>query len=198
MPFSQPNKDIDFENLFKQVDRRIDTSFGVSAIMKGIDDTATYANAQVSKQVFAENVVDPLLLRNYTQLTHELNRITGGMGVAITYEFAIPQVVDEVKVQAEADDIRINSILKLEAAGYSTESIIDALKLPNNFKLLRKGNYKPPEIENDKPDVDEGDEVADAPDRRKVGNMGLEEKRTAPAQKHQPTSSHRRSMISSS
>ncbi len=35
------------------------TSFGVSAIMKGIDDTATYANAQVSKQVFAENVVDP-------------------------------------------------------------------------------------------------------------------------------------------
>lgn len=172
VPFSQPNKDIDFENLFKQVDRRIDTSFGVSAIMKGIDDTATYANAQVSKQVFAENVVDPLLLRNYTQLTHELNRITGGMGVAITYEFTIPQVVDEVKVQAEADDIRINSILKLEAAGYSTESIIDALKLPNNFKLLRKGDYKPSEIENDKPDVDEGDEVADAPDRRKVGDTG--------------------------
>ncbi len=40
--------------------------------MKGIDDTATYANAQVPKQVFAENVVDPLLLRNYTRLTHEL------------------------------------------------------------------------------------------------------------------------------
>ena len=32
VPFSQPNKDIDFENLFKQVDRRIDTSFGVSAL----------------------------------------------------------------------------------------------------------------------------------------------------------------------
>ncbi len=68
VPFSQPNKDIGPENLFKQIDRRIDTSFGVSN-MKGIDDTATYANAQVSKQVFAENVVDPLLLRNYTQLT---------------------------------------------------------------------------------------------------------------------------------
>ena len=62
--------------------------------------------------------------------------------------------------------------MKLEAAGYSTESIIDALKLPNNFKLLRKGDYKPPEIENDKPDVDEGDEVADAPDRRKVDDVG--------------------------
>ncbi len=86
------------------------------------------------------------------------------MGIAITYESsAIPQVIDEVKVQvwAEADDIRINSILKLEA-GYSNDSIIDALKLPNNFKLLRKGDYKPLEIENDKPDVDEGDEVADA------------------------------------
>ncbi len=51
----------------------------------------------MSKQVFAENVVDPLLLRNYTQLTHELNRITGGMGIAITYA-RIPQVIDEVKV----------------------------------------------------------------------------------------------------
>ncbi len=35
-------------------------------------------------------------------------------------------------------------ILKLEAAGYSTDSIIDAL-VPNNFKLLRR-DYKPPEI----------------------------------------------------
>ncbi len=75
-------------------------------------------------------------------------------------------------MQAEADDIRINSILKLEAAGYSNDSIIDALKPRNNFKLLRKGDYKPPEIENDKPDADEGDEAADAPGRRKVGSMG--------------------------
>ncbi len=43
-------------------------------------------------------------------------------------------------MQAEADDIRI--ILKLEVAGYSTDSIIDALKLPNNFKLLRKGGLQ--------------------------------------------------------
>ncbi len=34
---------------------------------------------------------------------------------------------------------------------------LDALKFAsNNFKLLRKGDYKPPEmLENDKPDVDE-------------------------------------------
>ncbi len=36
------------------------------------------------------------------------------MGIAITYEFAILQVIDEVKVQAEADDIPINKVsLKL-------------------------------------------------------------------------------------
>ncbi len=141
----------------------------------------TQLYTQVSK-VFAENVVDPLLLRNYTQLTHGLNRITGGMGIAITYEFAIPQVIDEVKVQAEAD-IRINSILKLEAAGYSTDSIIDRWG-PNNFKLLRKGDYKPPEIEDDRPDVDRGREVADAPDRRKVGSMGTRGR----SERHQPKS----------
>ncbi len=58
VPFSQPNKDINSEKLASGVDRRIDDkTFGASAIMKGIDDTATYANAQVSKQVFAINVV---------------------------------------------------------------------------------------------------------------------------------------------
>ncbi len=43
-------------------------------------------------------------------------------------------------------------------------------------------------MRSDKPDVDEGDEVADAPDRRKVGSArdSKGEKRAAPAQKHQP------------
>ncbi len=41
--------------------------------------------------------------------------------------------------------------MKVEAAGYIQVASL-TLKLPNNFKLLRKGD-KPPE--NDKPDVDE-------------------------------------------
>ncbi len=77
----KPNKDIDFENLLKQVDRRIDTSFGVGT-MKGIDDTATYANAQASKQVFARTSLDPLLLRNYTQPDTRVKPNVGGMGIA--------------------------------------------------------------------------------------------------------------------
>ncbi len=99
------NKDIDFENLFNRVDRRIDASFCVGN-HENIDDTATYANAQVSKQVFAENV-DPNL-RSYTQLTHELNRITGSMGI-VCPQFAIPQVIEEVKVRAEADDFGLTA-----------------------------------------------------------------------------------------
>ncbi len=60
------NKDIDSRELIKQVDKWIDTSFGVSAIMKGIDDSHIRQCTGVSRYS-AENVVDPLLLRNYTQ-----------------------------------------------------------------------------------------------------------------------------------
>ncbi len=43
------------ENLFKRVDRRIDTSFGVSAIVKAL---TTQLHTCTVSAVFAENVVD--------------------------------------------------------------------------------------------------------------------------------------------
>ncbi len=106
-----PNKDIDFGNLFKQVDRRIDVIWRVGN-HEGIDDAATYANTGCQKQVFAENVVDPLLLRNYTQLTLRVKPNYWRYGHSYYPQFAIPGSSTRSKVQAEADDIRINSILK--------------------------------------------------------------------------------------
>ncbi len=65
---------------------------------KGIDDTATYANTGVQSR-YSPNVVDPLLLRNYTQLT-QLNRITGGMGIAMPRVRYPAGHVDEVKCRS--------------------------------------------------------------------------------------------------
>lgn len=170
IPFQQSNKDIDFKSLFEQANHRIDQAYGVPAIVKGIDDAATYANAQVAEAGFAKRAVLPLLTRNYAQITHELNRITGGMGIALTFDYEIPAVSDEEKVVAETHVIHANLLNSLELNGYSLDSIVDAFDLPKRIKLLKKGEQAAV-IENDKPEVDEGGEVESSPDPEKIDGV---------------------------
>ncbi len=64
-------------------------------------------------------------------------------------------------MQAEADDIRINCILKLEAAGYGTDSIDDALEIAEQLlNCCVRVTINHQRLRTIKPDVDEGDEVA--------------------------------------
>lgn len=170
IPFQQSNKDIDFKSLFEQANRRIDQAYGVSAFIKGVDDSPNYATAQVSEANFAKRAVLPLLTRNYSQLTHELNRITGGMGIALTFDYEIPAVADEEKVVAETHVVHANLLNSLELNGYSLDSIVDAFDLPKRIKLLKKGEQAPV-IENDKPEVDEGGEVESSPDPEKIDGV---------------------------
>ena len=179
VPFSQSNKDIDFKNLFQQTNQRIDTAFGVPAIVKGIDDAATYANAQVAEKTFAKRAVYPLLLRNYTQLTHELNRITNGLGVSITFDYKIPTVSDEEKVDAERKQLDSTVIINMTEAGYSLESIVDAFKMPISYKDLVLGT-ETGNTDEDNPDVDEGGEVESAPDPAKIDGVTPVNKSTKP------------------
>lgn len=183
VPFAQSNKDIDFKNLFEQTNKRIDLAYGVPQIIKGVDDAATYANAQVAEKTFAKRAVLPLLTRNYTQFTHELNRITGGLGVAITFKYDIPTVADEMKVEAETKVLESQIIRTMVLEGYTLNSVVDSFKLSNSYKNLKVGDDKSTVIDNDKPDVDEGDEVESAPDPTKIdGTTPVNEaaKRTNP------------------
>src|SRR5690606_1876537 len=102
--------------------------------------------------------------------THELNRITGGMGIAITFDYEIPAVADEEKVVAETHVIHANLVNSLEQNGYSLDSIVDAFDLPKRIKLLKKGEQAAV-IENDKPEVDEGGEVTKSPDPEKIDGV---------------------------
>lgn len=163
IPFAATNKEIDFKNLFEQVNKRLDTSFGVSQIVKGVDDAATYANAQVSEAGFAKRAVKPLALRIYTQITHELNRITNGLGVAITFDYEIPAVADEEKVRSETKNLNAQLITTMVTAGYSLESVVQAFDLPPEYKDLIVAT-KSTATDDEETDVDDGGEVNDAPD----------------------------------
>lgn len=163
IPFSQTNKEMSLDSVFQQANDKIDSAFGVPASIRGVNDKNTYASVRVDEQVFVKYTVEPFATKIYTRLTHELNRITGGLGYAIAFDLDIPGVADEEKIEAERKLTEFNLIKEATAAGYSLNSVIDAFELSNGYKLLKQ-NYTAPVIENDKPEVDEGDEVEDSPD----------------------------------
>lgn len=170
IPFATANKDIDFKSVFEQANKRIDLAFGVSQVVKGVDDASTYATAQVSEAGFAKRAVKPLALRIYTQITHELNRITNGLGVAITFDYKIPAIADQEKVEAETKLLNSSLINQMVAQGYSLDSIVEAFELPQAYKNLVL--IVPPSEDTDDEDVDEGGEVNASPDPNKIDGTG--------------------------
>lgn len=183
IPFAQSNKDIDFKPLLEHVDNRLSEAYGVSSIIKGVDNAAKYSNAEVSENGFAKRAVDPLALRIYSQITHELNRMTGGLGVAITYKYEIPAISDQEKVRADTKltESEIISKMTSEPYNYTLESVVEAFQLSNSYKLLKQG-AQPTVIDNDKPEVDEGNETESAPDPSKIDGITPINKATVKAE----------------
>lgn len=171
-PFNVSNRDLELGELFENVNSKIDSAFGVPAIIRGKDDQATYSNAQVSERVFVVNVLKPFVRSIYAQFTHELNRITGGLGYAITADVQVPSVADEEKTEAETKAIEFKLITDAVVAGFSLDSAVDAFKLPTNYKLLKVGDSTQTEIHNDKPQVDEGGEVDSSPSQERETSGG--------------------------
>lgn len=171
IPFQQSNREIDFKNLFEQANKRIDSSFGVPASIRGVGENNNYATARLDQQNFIRFTIEPLALRIYTQITHELNRITGGLGYAISFKLEYPAIADEEKVQAETKNVEVSALRQLLDEGFTLESAIEALQLSNSYKLLKEGESTETVIDNDKPDVDEGDEVGNAPDPDKIDGI---------------------------
>lgn len=161
--FSQSNKDMSLDSVFKQANDKIDSAFGVPASIRGVNDNNTYASVRVDEQIFIKYTVAPFATKIYSRLTHELNRVTGGLGYAITFDLDIPGIADEEKIDAERKMTEFNLINQAVMNGYSLDSVVDAFNLSKGYKLLKQG-YVKPIIVNDKPEVDEGDEVEDAPD----------------------------------
>lgn len=170
IPFAQSNREIDFEPLLKHVDNRLSESYGVSSIIKGVDSAAKYSNAEVSEAGFAKRAVKPLALRIYSQITHELNRMTGGLGAAITFKYDIPAVSDAELVKAKTKREEVAMIKELIEMGFSLDSAVDALQLPQTYKNLKLGTGAAV-IDDDKPEVDEGDEVEKSPDPTRIDGV---------------------------
>ena len=163
-PFAQTNQNLDLGTLFKQANQKIDSTFGVPSSIRGVNEKNTYASVKVDERIFVDYTLRPLATRIWTKMTHELNRVTGGLGYAITFDLETPNIADEEKVLAEKKKIEFDLISNALERGYSLDSIVDAFELSNGYKLLKIGENDNATIENDKPDVDDGEEVKESPE----------------------------------
>lgn len=168
-PFNVDNKNLDLQHIFEQVNMKIDSAYGVPASIRGVGENNNFATAQQDERNFVQNVVDPLTLKIWTRFTHELNRITGGLGYAITYDLELPSVSEDEKIKAERSKTIVDTVIAAVGAGFTVDSIIAAIDAPASFRNL-VGNYTPPEKADDM-DVDEGDEVEDAPIQPRDGDI---------------------------
>jgi len=128
-PFAQTNKELTLEAVYQQANHKIDTIFGVPEEIKGHLSNSNYASAEVADYVFSRRVIYPKLVKIYSRLTHEFNRIFGGMGFALSFNYELPMLTDTRKLQAEA-------LKALVEAGFTAESAVEALRLPESFRKL--------------------------------------------------------------
>lgn len=130
-PFAQSNKDMALDSLFNQANKKIDMNFGVPEEVKGYLQNSNYASAEVADYVFSRRILYPKLVKVYSKLTHEMNRITGGLGFAISFDYELPVLTDTRKVQAD-------TLVEILDHGFSVESAVEALRLPKSFLKLNK------------------------------------------------------------
>ena len=161
IPYAVSNRELSLQELFDQANKKIDSTYGVPASIRGVGENNNYATARTDQQNFMENVVDPIALKIWTGITHQLNRITGGLGVGIAYDIEIPALADEEKVKEETGEIRDRRAQEWLAKGYSPSSVKKYLETGDLDDLSKQ------EVSNDTdddPDVDEGNEVKKSAD----------------------------------
>ena len=161
IPFALNNRDMAIDIIFDQVNKRVDQAYGVPGVVKGHDESANYATAEVADRNFAKYTVKPLLTLFYSQLTHELNRITGGLGWAVQYNYEIPAISDAEKVKAEVKTLNMGIITTMLDRGYQLDNIVAAFDLPDTLNRLGAAVV----AEDDEVEVDTGNEVGNAPDQ---------------------------------
>lgn len=129
IPFAQSNRDLSLAEIFKQANEKIDSAFGVPASIRGVSDNNNYASSAVDERHFLRYTIRPFATKIYSAFTQELNRITGGLGAAITFDLEMPIVADEEKAVAERKETELDIMLKGIAGGLDPRWVAEAFNL---------------------------------------------------------------------
>lgn len=134
--FGANNNELSLSDLIDRTQQKMDSAYGVPAIARGNDATATYSNAQVSDRNLAGRV-DYLLRRVWFRFWHELERVcVDDIAWHISYDYEVPALADSDKVKAETDQLRASTLLALVNAGADTKAAAVALGLDEAWQRL--------------------------------------------------------------
>ena len=136
VPFAQSPKELSLDSVFNQANKKTAMAFGVPEEIKGFVQNSNYASVATAERIFDKYTVLPKATKIWAQFTHELNRITGGLGYAITFDYEPAQFADENKVIAETTRVQLETLRSALEAGFELNSAVDALELPASFKTL--------------------------------------------------------------
>lgn len=152
VPFNTSNKDLKLDQVFDQANKKTSMAYGTPEEIKGHLQNSNYASVTVAEHVFEKYTVLPKLTKVWAKFTHEMNRITGGLGYAITFDYEPASLADEEKVRAEATKIQFETLSLALAKGFDLKSAVFALNLPEDFAKLEE-KQKPvetnPEVASD-------------------------------------------------
>lgn len=135
------NSTLDIKGIIGIVDNRLNKAFGVSEFILGNDSSTKYDNGEMSDLLFTKRRVIPAMRRFWAQFQHELDRITGGLGYAISYDIDIPELTDRKKTLAETAKLNSENLTNLIKAGSMPSAAIKALDLPDSWKSTADGIY---------------------------------------------------------
>lgn len=160
VPFGVTNKELSLKDLFAQVNQKIDSVYGVPAEIRGILSNSNYASVAIAEKVFVKYALNPMTMKIWSKFTHELNRITGGLGVAVTYDLEMPIIADEDLVRAEAKSVDAGTLASLVAAGIEFKTAVEYVK-SGELDALVLGKVP----EKDEPEILTPEEAKETPDQ---------------------------------
>ena len=141
--FGTTNKDLTLGELIDKTQEKKDSAYGVPAIARGNDATATYNNAEVSDRNLARKV-DYQLRRTWSRFMHELARICQDeITWTLSYDYDVPALADAEKVKADTDNVKADAMIKLVNAGAEPAAAAKALGLGSEWASLTLAKADP-------------------------------------------------------
>lgn len=151
------NATLAIKDIIAVVNDRLNKAVGVSNFILGDDSSAKYDNAELSDFQFTKRRVFPALKSFWGQFQHELDRITGGLGYAISFDLELPELTERKKVKAETAKIQAETLRDLIKDGSLPVAAVNALGLGRKWVGVAQGLYaeklRQDEIESNEPTV---------------------------------------------
>lgn len=146
-PIQSNNSTLAIKDIKAIVNDELNKAVGVSNFILGDDSSAKYNNAELSDFQFTKRRVFPALMSFWSQFQHELDRIVGGLGYAISFKLELPELTDRRKTQAETARIQSETLLNLINAGANPGAAVKALGLAGSWQSVANSIYASKAVE---------------------------------------------------